>query len=208
MKKAIIWDLDGTLLDSYSVIVESLRLTIGEAGVIVPFHDIWQYTITDSVSSFLKKISEEHTISLEHLKQRYSQISSSKYLEIKTMKNAMEVLGMLQENGVDNFVFTHRGKTTIPVLDNLGMTGYFKEILTSQSGFARKPAPDAINYLIERNGLDREHTYYVGDRSLDMECAQNAGIDGILFLPEGSIDVSGGSETYIVKDLMDIFSII
>lgn len=208
MKKAIIWDLDGTLLDSYSVIVESLRLTMGEAGVIVPFHDVWQYTITDSVSSFLKKISEEHTISLEHLKQRYSQISSSKYLEIKTMKNAMEVLGMLQENGVDNFVFTHRGKTTIPVLDNLGMTGYFKEILTSQSGFARKPAPDAINYLIERNGLDREHTYYVGDRSLDMGCARNAGIDGILFLPEGSIDVSGGSETYIVKDLMDIFSII
>lgn len=208
VKKAVIWDLDGTLLDSYDVIVESLRLTMLESGVHLRYEDIRQHAIAYSVSSFIRKVSEEYGISADHLKQRYAQISGSRYLQIKKMKNAKEILTKLQNDGVENFVFTHRGRTTIPVLDHLGFTDFFREILTSQSGFPRKPAPDAICYLIDKYGLDHSQTYYVGDRSLDMECAKNACICGILYLPEGSIDVSGNGETYTVQDLMQICNIL
>ena len=88
------------------------------------------------------------------------------------------------------------------------MASFFREVVTSQSGFARKPAPDGILYLVEKYGLEPENTYYVGDRSMDMECAKNAGVSGILFLPERSTDVSGGGERYIVKDLLEILKIV
>lgn len=208
MRKAVIWDLDGTLLDSYDVIVESLYITFLENGVVLSRDEIHQHTIRFSTKSLFQKVSEESGVSLENLQQRYSQISAGKYLQIKAMRNAGEILQLLESKGVENYVFTHRGKTTIPVLDNLGMTKYFKQIITSQSSFARKPDPQAINYLIEKYGLDPQHTYYVGDRALDMACAKNAGIAGILFLPPGSIDVSGGAETFIVKDLMDILQLV
>lgn len=124
------------------------------------------------------------------------------------MKNALEVLQQLQNSGVEHYVFTHRGKTTIPVLDHLGLTGFFREILTSQSGFSRKPAPDAIDYLVAKYGLQKCSTYYVGDRSLDMQCAKNAGISGILFLDENTPGEATGDETYIVHDLLEIVQIL
>ena len=208
MKKAAIWDLDGTLLDSYDVIVGSLKLVMEEQGVDIDYQTIWDHAITSSVSSFLKEQVASYGLPLELLKQRYQEISGSKYMDIKLMKNAKEILQQLQNAGVENYVYTHRGRTTIPVLDNLGLTGFFKEILTSQSGFARKPAPDAVNYLVEKYDLEKSYTYYVGDRSLDMQCAQNAGIPGILFLVPDTPGTATGEETYIVNDLMEIADII
>lgn len=208
MGKAVIWDLDGTLLDSYEVIVESLQLTMQECGIRIPYNEIWQHTIRYSVSSFLKQMSAEHELPVESLKQRYSQISGDKYQDIVCMNHALEVLQQLQDRGVEHYVFTHRGKTTIPVLDHLGLTGFFREILTSQSGFDRKPAPDAIDHLVEKYSLQKSSTYYVGDRSLDMQCAKNAGISGILFLDENTPGESTGDETYMVHDLMEILQIL
>lgn len=208
MKKAVIWDLDGTLFDSYDVIVNSLSLTFQEYGIKISREDIHHHAISFSIRSLLSKISDESGVPTEDLHQRYSLISSNQYLAIKPMPHAMEVLQNLEDSGVESYVFTHRGKTTIPVLDNLGMTRFFKEIITSQSGFPRKPDPQGLYYLISKYDLSKEYTYYVGDRSIDMDCAKNAGISGILFLPEGCIDVSGGSEKYIVKDLLEILSII
>ncbi len=72
------------------------------------------------------------------------------------------------------------------------------------NGFPRKPEPDAIDYLVGKYGLERKNTFYVGDRSLDMECAANAGIGGILYRPEGSYTDPVGTEQFIVTDLMEI----
>ncbi|MBR3483981.1 MAG: HAD-IA family hydrolase [Lachnospiraceae bacterium] len=80
----------------------------------------------------------------------------------------------------------------------------FNEIVTSQSGFARKPEPDGINYFIDKYNLNRKNVYYVGDRTIDMDCAKNAGVNGILYLPENSYCKPNGSETFIVKELSDI----
>lgn len=204
MRKAIIWDLDGTLLDSYDVIVESLYLALMEHGVDIPREKIHQHAIAFSIQSLLSQISEQYGCDVGSMQQRYSQISGGKYLDIKLMEGALETLTGLQIADVDHYVFTHRGRTTIPVLDNQHITGFFREILTSQSGFRRKPDPDALLYLAEKYSLDLENTYYVGDRALDMECAKNAGIQGILFLKPGCMDVSGAGETYVVTDLKDI----
>jgi phosphoglycolate phosphatase-like HAD superfamily hydrolase len=62
--------------------------------------------------------------------------------------------------------------------------------------------------------LDKEYilreviTYYVGDQSIDIECAENARVRSILFLPEYSVAVATGRETHIVKDLMEIKDIL
>jgi len=208
MKNAVIWDLDGTLLDSYHVIVESIYLTSLEFGVSIPKEEIHKHTIQYSTKSLFREISEIYAIPVEMLQRRYSQISSGKFKEIRVMAHGIDILEVLTANNVDNYVFTHRGRTTIPVLDHLKMTHYFKDILTSQSGFARKPDPEGLEYLIDRYSLERCHTWYVGDRAIDMQCAKNAGISGILYLPANAIDVSGGAETVIVTDLLDIASVI
>lgn len=156
------------------------------------------------VSSFIQKMEERTGITFDSIIKRYSEISDIKKLTIQTVPNAKEVLDKLTEQGVENFVFTHRGKSTETVLKNLELYHYFKEIISSQSGFPRKPEPDAINYLIKKYDLDRMNTYYVGDRTIDMDCAKNAKINGILFLPTNSFCEANGAEKYIVHNLLEI----
>ena len=114
----------------------------------------------------------------------------------------------MQEKGVEQYVFTHRGKTTEPVLAHLKMGTFFKYVITSQSGFPRKPDPAAIDYLVERFQLDKGNTFYIGDRSLDMQCAKNAGVSGILFLPPDALGEASGIESFVVHDLMEIADLV
>lgn len=208
MNTAVIWDLDGTLFDSYPVIVESIYLTFQEAGIHLSREEIKEYAIRASSNALFYDAADERGIAAEALFERYRQFSRARYTQIVPMDGAMETLELLHRQNIRQFIYTHRGKTTIPVLDHLKMTSYFDEILTSESGFARKPSPEAVDYLIQTYDLDREHTYYVGDRGLDMACAKNAGIAGVLLRRPGDLDVADGTETYIVSDLKKILDIV
>jgi len=207
VKKAVIWDLDGTLFDSYGVIVESIYETFSMFGICCSREEIHRHAICFSIQSLFAEYGRTQNVDVEQLNQTYSKISSSKYLDIQVMKQGREVLEALAERGTENYVFTHRGKTTIPVLNHLQLTEFFRDIITSQSGFARKPDPEGLQYLIAKYNLDPARTYYVGDRRIDMECAKNAGITGVLYMPEHSFDVSG-SEKLRVKSLLDILKIV
>ena len=203
-KTAFIWDLDGTLLDSYGIIVSSLCQAYREFGIELDRDEIHREVITYSVGEFIAKMEEETGIASETAKERFSAINNSEKLNIKPIKNAAEILQYLKQRGIPNYVFTHKGTSTEAVLKNIGLYGFFDEIITGKDGFKRKPDPSAVLYLVKKYDLDREKTFYIGDRTLDIECAVNAGIKGILYLPEDSPAQKTGKETFIVRDLMEI----
>lgn len=202
--KAFIWDLDGTLLDSYKVIVSSLIDTYERYGIELDEEMVSKHVITYSCSAFIDMMVEKSGISAEDIKDRYSKISDDKRNDIDEIPHAKETLNELACTGAMHFVFTHRGESSEAVLKKLGLYDYFTEVITSKSGFPRKPEPDAIEYLIEKYVLDKQETYYVGDRTIDMDCAKNAGVKGILYFPEGSYCAPNGKETYIIKNLLEI----
>ncbi len=93
---------------------------------------------------------------------------------------AREVLAWADKQGIQQFVYTHKGDNALTILLRFGVDAYFTEILTSQSGFARKPSPEAATYLISKYQPDR--TFYIGDRTLDRILLQNSSIQSINFL--------------------------
>lgn len=204
MQNAVfIWDLDGTLLDSYGVIVSSLRQTLAEFQISTDAEAVLREVKDGSVSAFLRRIAADAGLPYQRLKDRYSAVSGGRILEIPAMVHGEEILSALADLGAVHFVYTHRGATTAPVLEHLNFTHYFQEVVTSLNGFPRKPAPDALLYLMEKYRLPKDRVFYVGDRTLDMECAGNAGVRGIFFSPEGR--TVGGCPT--VRDLLDIRAI-
>lgn len=154
------------------------------------------------------KLHVDNGVPFDELKDRYSVISHNAKGKIKAMKHAKEILGYLKDNNVSNYVLTHRGVTTESVLKNIGLYECFDEIVTSEHGFKRKPDPEGINYFINKYNLDKDETYYVGDRPMDIKCAGNAHIKSIMFIPKQSVAIPTGKETYIVKDLLEIKDII
>ncbi len=199
-----IWDLDGTLLDSYGVITGSLETLTKEFSCAGNFSDILREIKTKSVSSLLRRISEEQEISYDLLWKRYREISHGRMDEIILIDGASETLSRLRDRGAEHFVYTHRGASSGPILKRLNIDHYFREVVTHENGFPLKPSGEGIRYLMNKYGLVRNKTWYVGDRRLDMECAYDAGVGGILLCPEDSVVEPTGLEDRVIKTLWEL----
>ena len=181
-KVAFIWDLDGTLLDSYEAILAGIEETYARFALPYNKEEVRAFILKHSVQDLLEQVAKERNLDVDRLNQVRAQSLAEKNAQLVLMPGAREVLHWGNEQGIQQFVYTHKGDNTFTILRNLGLESYFTEILTSQSGFARKPNSQAASYLLEKYGLDSMHTYYIGDRSLDIEFAQNSGIQSINFM--------------------------
>ena len=181
-KTAFIWDLDGTLLDSYEAILSGIEETFGQFAIPYDKEKIREFILKYSVQDLLVQVAEERKLDVEVLNQVRAQSLAEKNAQVVLMPGARDVLAWAEESGIQQFVYTHKGDNALTILRDLGLESYFMEILTSQSGFARKPSPEAATYLIDKYQLNHDNTYYIGDRTLDVEFAQNSGIQSINFL--------------------------
>ena len=181
-KTAFIWDLDGTLLDSYEAILSGIEETFGQFAIPYDKGMVREFILKYSVQDLLVRVAEERKLDVEVLNQVRAQSLAEKNTQVVLMSGARQVLAWADKVEIQQFVYTHKGNNAFTILRDLGLESYFTEILTSQSGFARKPSPEAATYLLDKYQLNPEKTYYIGDRTLDVEFAQNSGIRSINFL--------------------------
>ena len=181
-KTAFIWDLDGTLLDSYEAILSGIEETFAQFAIPYDKEQVREFILKFSVQDLLEQVAEERKLDVEVLNQVRAQSLAEKNAQVVLMPGAREMLGWADETGIQQFVYTHKGDNAFAILRDLGLESYFTEILTSQSGFARKPSPEAAIYLLDKYQLNPDNTYYIGDRTLDVEFTQNSGIQSLNFL--------------------------
>ena len=198
---AFIWDLDGTLLDSYEAILAGIEETYRQFSIPYDKAEVRAFILQTSVQDLLEKVGEERGLDADMLNQVRAQSLAEKNAQVVLMPGAREVLAWADKQGIQQFVYTHKGDNSLTILQDLGLDAYFTEILTSQSGFARKPNPEAATYLINKYHLKPDRTFYIGDRTLDIEFAQNSGIQSINFL-ETPVDCN-----YQITSLEDIPSL-
>ena len=203
-KIAFIWDLDGTLLDSYEAILSGIEETFGQFAIPYDKEKVREFILKYSVQDLLVQVAEERKLDVEMLNQVRAQSLAEKNAQVVLMPGARDVLAWAEESGIQQFVYTHKGDNALTILRDLGLESYFMEILTSQSGFARKPSPEAATYLIDKYQLNHDNTYYIGDRTLDVEFAQNSGIQSINFLE--SI-YEGNHRIQALVDISHIFEV-
>ena len=203
-KTAFIWDLDGTLLDSYEAILSGIEETFAQFSIPYDKEQVREFILKYSVQDLLVQVAEERKLDVEMLNQVRAQSLAEKNAQVVLMPGARDVLAWAEESGIQQFVYTHKGDNALTILRDLGLESYFTEILTSQSGFARKPSPEAANYLIDKYQLNPDNSYYIGDRTLDVEFAQNSGIQSINFLE--SI-YEGNHRIQALVDISHIFEV-
>ena len=201
-KTAFIWDLDGTLLDSYEAILSGIEETFAQFAIPYDKGKVREFILKFSVQDLLVQVAEERKLDVALLNQVRAQSLAEKNAQVVLMPGAREVLSWADQVGIRNFVYTHKGDNARTILRDLGLESYFTEILTSQSGFARKPSPEAANYLIDKYQLNPDNTYYIGDRTLDVEFAQNSGIQSLNFLES---TYEGNHRIQALSDISHIF---
>ena len=174
-----IWDFDGTLFDTYPVIIRCMRRALAAYGRDCDPGECMGFML-DSIGFALDRYSGRFGIPREELTAAFDTVKAAalKDLEARPMAGAREALEAIREKGGKSCIFSHRRTGEIRLfLEKYGLTDLFEDILGPDSeGFAWKPAPDGILRLMARHGMTAENTLMIGDRDCDLGSGRNAGI--------------------------------
>ena len=197
-----IWDLDGTLLDSYDAILAGLEETYERFQLTFDREKVKNYILRYSVKDLLREVTAEVGLDFDEVSAFRATSLREKNVSVQLMAGAREVLDWTVAQGIRNFIYTHKGNNAFALLKELQVDQYFTEVITSESGFQRKSNPEALEYLLEKYQLDKSKTYYIGDRQLDVDTAKRAGIPSI------NLMIEAGNGNQKIDTLLDILKIV
>lgn len=167
----LLWDLDGTIFDTYPAIVNSFAAVHEAAhGKPVDRTEALRWLKKNSKLAFEHYgISDDFRPMFAELDHKESESGCLPFDGVKEVLAAADV----------NVIVTHRTKaSTTYLLTKWGLIDYFDEIVSPEDdGFPRKPDAAAYLYLHEKYGLD----WAIGDRSLDLIPARAAGMKTVAF---------------------------
>ncbi len=110
-KTAFIWDLDGTLLDSYEAILSGIEETFAQFSIPYDKEKVREFIFKYSVQDLLVQVAEDRNLDVEVLNQVRAQSLAEKNAQVVLMPGAREVLAWADKSGIQQFIYTHKGTT-------------------------------------------------------------------------------------------------
>lgn len=202
-KKAnLIFDCDGTLLDSYESISDRIVEVFKKFNIKCDAIEARKLATSVGVPYAIETICKRNNIDPEKGFETYKEIEEK--LDLITLFDGC--IDILNNKNFNCFVYTHRGLSSIKLFEKLGIDKFLIENVNSSYKLKPKPDAEGVNYIVEKYGLNKEETYYVGDRVIDIECGNNAGVKTIFF-NSNSLDIDTSKATFIVNNLKDILKL-
>ena len=179
MKKAILFDLDGTLTDSGEGIINCAAYTLEHYGLPVPSREAMRVFVGPPLHESFIKFGVPADQTAEAIR-----IYRSRYIPIGKFENEpypgiRELLEKLVSDGHRLYVATSKPEnTSLEILDHFDLSKYFTRICGASTDFSRNTKAEVIAYLLELNG-QTENAIMVGDTAFDVIGAKAHGIPTI-----------------------------
>ncbi len=192
-----IWDWDGTLFDSYPAIFKAYSMALRDLGVDCEPERV-KRLLKESLRQAARAIGADHGVGEEEILKAYRRFAGSEEnaRTIRPYPGAGETLRAVLRGGGSNYLYSHRGESGKDITREYGLLDCFADLITSEDAFPRKPAPDALLHLIAKHRLDPSECVMIGDRSIDAQAGINAGMDAVLFDPDGYCGSSPAQYTF------------
>ena len=178
------WDFDGTLFDTYGRITRAGVNALKDLGAAASFDQVYP-VMKRSLATCFQVFAAPLGVSRDTFLDAYHAYSELEGAEsIKPYPGAKEALEAVAAHGGRNYLYTHRGDSAGQWLAYYGLSPLFCDQVSRRDSFPSKPAPDALNYLAEKHGLEKKECVMIGDRDIDLDAGKNAGMACALFDPE------------------------
>lgn len=186
MNKVVIFDLDGTILDTLKDIAENINIMLSHYGYkTLPDREIMQYIGNGArklVERSIKiKLSEkEFDERYKFYDKIYTAAASEKTCVFEGLK---EVLIELKQRGYKLAILTNKQQSATDTVCNKYLKDFdFNLIVGQREGVPIKPDPTAVLNIMKELNASPENTYFVGDGETDVMTAINADINGVAVL--------------------------
>lgn len=181
MKKAVIFDLDGTLTDTIASIKLSADLAVGKFGFGPYTEEQYKYFVGDGAAVLIERCLEAGGDSAHaNFEKAFAEYQKTfeKYCmyQVEPYKGIRELLAALKEKGVKTAVLSNKPHArTLNVIDEVFGADCFDMVQGQKEGIARKPSPEGVFCILKELGLKPEEILYLGDTGTDMQTGKSAG---------------------------------
>jgi len=179
--KLVIFDWDGTLMDSVERIVSSMQSAAKTVGLVVPSNEAVQNIIGLSLPIALEILFEDISDS-----QSEAMIVQYKYQYLEgdntptpLFTGAIELLDGLKQQKTLMAVATGKGREGLNRVISVTNTRHYFQTTRCAGEMPSKPDPTMINTILTELNIDANEAVMIGDTSHDLKMAQAAGIDSI-----------------------------
>ncbi len=176
---AVIFDLDGTILDTLDDLKDSVNFALAENGLPQRSRAEIRRFVGNGIRLLIERSVPENTCGdilekcFSDFKKHYKTNSANK---TKPYDDIIPVLLSLKEKGIKLAVVSNKADFAVQTLMDSYFPGIFTYAVGEKEGIRRKPCPDSVNEAIKILGTDKAATIYVGDSEVDVETACNAGV--------------------------------
>jgi phosphoglycolate phosphatase len=173
----IVFDWDGTLMDSAGVIAASIQAACCDLGLAEPSEQAARHIIglglNEAIAHLLPALPTED---YPRMVERYRHHFLGKDQDIPLFAGAERVVRNLHEAGFFLGVATGKSRRGLDrALDHTGLRTYFHSTRCADECFS-KPHPEMLEQLMDELGATRQRTLMIGDTSHDLQMALNAGV--------------------------------
>lgn len=179
--KAVIFDLDGTLINSEYFHFECWNILLSEAGVQLTYDD-WLCTYAGNVlQSNARSLKEKYSLPtpLDELIKRRMALSVKRLntQDIALMPYAAELLEFLQSRHIPMALVTSSSRPDVEaIFKRNGLAHYFKLMITKDEVTMPKPYPEGYNQCCERLGMQKQDCLVLEDSRTGLRAAKAAGL--------------------------------
>ena len=202
MIKSVIFDMDGTLLDSSYAMTLSVNHVRKSFGLEPIEKEYLEYIVNEPCMELPMKLYDVPAYTQEHRDRFAKHYLANANLHVKPYDGAYELLEALHVKGVTLSIATNATDFFARnMLEGQGMLKFFSFIIGANNVEKSKPNPDMIHHISEISSIPLENSLLVGDSIKDEGAAKNANID-FLFASWGYGKSSGLAESF--KDIKEL----
>lgn len=215
MKQLVIFDLDGTLLNTIADLAASTNYALSQNGF--PTHETAAYNffVGNGINKLFERALPEGERTEENIrliKETFLPYYNEHHSDYSSPYPGIpELLSTLQTKGVTLAVASNKYQSaTEDLIPHFFPNISFALVLGQREGIPPKPDPSIVNEILAFTGIAKENALYVGDSGVDMQTVLNSGIDGVGvtwgFRPRQELEQF--NPKYIVDEAQEIASLI
>ncbi len=183
--KAVIFDLDGTLLDTITDITNSMNCALADFSLVGYSEEEYKYLVGSGLTRLVDgvlpaEMADNDTV--EKFVEKFREYYKQKWREHSIPFNGInELLSSLQEKGVVLAVFSNKPHTSTVEMIEEFFPGIFEMICgeRTEEGFPKKPDPTVALYIATALSVNPADVLFVGDSDVDMQVAVSSGMTAV-----------------------------
>jgi len=185
IKKSIIWDLDGTLMDTLQDLHEAVNHALSSCQMPLRTLEETRRSVGNGVRT-LMKLSVPDGESNPLFEQVFNAFKQYYLIHCQDhtglYPGIADLLKELKQKGIRMAVVSNKLQSGVDELYEVWFKDTIEIAIGERPEMNRKPAPDMVNLAIARMGIDKKDAIYIGDSDVDIATARNSGLPCISVL--------------------------